>query len=108
MRNIKDTNMIIRKGQLLSGALQKEIVGSGAGGLVHSIWLEIGPDATNEFMTTSQRVVNQWLIQNGFTVGASDIVLSKDLQDKIQEDHKDIVKKYFQSFNFYRNEKIIE
>ena len=38
-RNLKDTNMIIRKGQLLSGALQKEIVGSGAGGLVHSIWL---------------------------------------------------------------------
>jgi hypothetical protein len=30
-------------------------------------------------MTTSQRVVNNWLIQNGFTVGASDIVLSKDL-----------------------------
>jgi DNA-directed RNA polymerase II subunit RPB1 len=78
-RNIKDTNMIIRKGQLLSGALQKEIVGSGAGGLVHSTWLEIGPDATNEFMTTSQRVVNQWLLQNGFTVGASDIVLSKEL-----------------------------
>lgn len=39
LRNIKDINMIIRKGQLLSGALQKEIVGSGAGGLVHSIWL---------------------------------------------------------------------
>jgi hypothetical protein len=38
-RNLKDTNMIIRKGQLLSGALQKEIVGSGAGGLVHSTWL---------------------------------------------------------------------
>ena len=78
-RNLKDTNMIIRKGQLLSGALQKEIVGSGAGGLVHSTWLEIGPDATNEFMTTSQRVVNQWLLQNGFTVSASDIVLSKEL-----------------------------
>ncbi len=77
LKNIKDTNMIIRKGQLLSGALQKEIVGSGAGGLIHSIWLEIGPEATNDFMTISQRVVNQWLIQNGFTVGASDIVLSK-------------------------------
>jgi DNA-directed RNA polymerase II subunit RPB1 len=76
-RNIKDINMIIRKGQLLAGALQKDLVGSGPGGLVHSTWLEIGPDATNEFMTTAQRVVNQWLLQNGFTVGASDIVLSK-------------------------------
>ena len=47
LRNIKDITMIIKKGELLSGALQKEVVGSGAGGLVHSIWLEIGPDATN-------------------------------------------------------------
>jgi hypothetical protein len=38
-RNIKDTNMIIRKGQLITGAMQKDLVGSGAGGLVHSIWL---------------------------------------------------------------------
>lgn len=31
--------MIIRSGELISGALQKEVVGSGAGGLVHSIWI---------------------------------------------------------------------
>jgi hypothetical protein len=31
--------MIIKKGELITGALQKEVVGSGAGGLVHSIWL---------------------------------------------------------------------
>lgn len=39
LRNRDDSSMIIRKGELLSGALQKEVVGSGAGGLVHSIWL---------------------------------------------------------------------
>ena len=39
LRNRDDNSMIIRKGDLLSGALQKEVVGSGAGGLVHSIWL---------------------------------------------------------------------
>ena len=39
LRNIKDVTMIIKKGELLSGALQKEVIGSGAGGLVHSIWL---------------------------------------------------------------------
>ena len=74
--NIKDISMLIRKGELLSGALQKEIVGSGAGGLIHSIWLEIGPDATNEFITVTQRIVNNWLITNSFSVGAADIVPS--------------------------------
>ena len=74
LKNRDDNSMIIRKGELLSGALQKEVVGSGAGGLVHSIWLEIGPDATNEFVTTAQRIVNNWLIANSFTVGAADCV----------------------------------
>lgn len=41
-RNKDDTSMVIRNGELVSGALQKEVVGSGAGGLVHSIWLELG------------------------------------------------------------------
>lgn len=54
--------------------MQKEIVGSGAGGLIHIIWLEIGPDATNHFITTTQRIVNNWLMQNSFSVGAADIV----------------------------------
>ena len=47
LSNINDTSMIIKKGELITGALQKQVVGSGPGGLVHSIWLEIGPDATN-------------------------------------------------------------
>lgn len=73
LSNVKDISMIIRKGELITGALQKEVVGSGAGGLVHSTWLEISPDATNEFISTAQRVVNNWLISNSFTVGACDI-----------------------------------
>ena len=65
----------------MTGALQKEVVGSGAGGLVHSIWLEIGPAATNDFMTLAQRIVNNWLISNSFTVGASDVVPSSELME---------------------------
>lgn len=46
LSNVNDVSMKILKGELLTGALQKEMVGSGPGGLVHSIWLEIGPAAT--------------------------------------------------------------
>ncbi len=60
------------------GALQKEIVGSGAGGLIHNIWLDIGPDATCYFLTTAQRIVNAWLTINSFSVGAADVVPSKN------------------------------
>lgn len=71
--NLHDTSMIIKNGELITGALQKEVVGSGAGGLVHSIWLEIGPNATNQFITVAQRIVNNWLTTTGFSVGAADI-----------------------------------
>ena len=95
--------MIIRKGELLSGALQKEIVGSGAGGLVHSIWLEIGPQATNEFITVTQRVINNWLIGHGFSVGASDIVPHTNLQSIINHEKTIIDNLYYKIINQYRN-----
>lgn len=39
-------------------------------------------------MTTAQRIVNNWLTGNGFTVGASDIVLTTELVNKIKHDHE--------------------
>ena len=95
--------MIIKKGELLSGALQKEVIGSGAGGLVHSIWLEIGPDATNEFVTTAQRIVNSWLITSSFTVGASDVVPSIDLNTRIYDESDSINELYYDVLNKYRS-----
>lgn len=61
-------------------------MGSGAGGLVHSIWLEISPDATNEFISVAQRIVNNWLISSSFTVGASDIALDNDFAIAIKNE----------------------
>ena len=100
--------MLIRKGELLSGALQKEIVGSGAGGLIHSIWLEIGADATNEFITITQRIVNNWLITNSFSVGAADIVPSDDLQKLINSEKRMITNMYYKILNQYRSLEMIE
>ena len=100
--------MLIRKGELLSGALQKEIVGSGAGGLIHSIWLEIGPDATNEFITITQRIVNNWLITNSFSVGAADIVPNEELQKLINSEKRMITSMYYKILNQYRSIEMIE
>lgn len=39
-RNIDDrSGLLIKKGELLSGALQREHVGPGSGALVHAIWI---------------------------------------------------------------------
>lgn len=49
--NVDDKQLCIQKGQLLSGIFNKELVGQGAGSVVHLCWLDLGADKTLEFMT---------------------------------------------------------
>lgn len=42
--SLRDGKIIIEKGVLLSGMLDKGVVGSSAGGIVHIIWLDYGWD----------------------------------------------------------------
>jgi DNA-directed RNA polymerase II subunit RPB1 len=107
-RNVKDSGMIIRRGELIMGALQKEIVGSGAGGLIHNIWLDIGPDATNYFLTTAQRIVNNWLTINSFSVGAADIVPTANCRHKISIEKEKTEKIYWELLNTLRSKEKID
>jgi len=70
---------------LLSGALQKEMVGSSPGGLIHSMWLDLGPDATARFVSVVQKMINSWMQGYGFSVGVADCMPSKDLQNFIDD-----------------------
>ncbi len=47
----KDTSVIIKKGHLLVGTLNKGIVGPTWGSLVGVIWIDFGPEATKLFLT---------------------------------------------------------
>ena len=47
----KDTSIIIKKGNLLVGTLNKEVVGPTRGSLVGVIWIDFGPEATRLFLT---------------------------------------------------------
>jgi DNA-directed RNA polymerase II subunit RPB1 len=63
--------------------MMKSIVGDGAGGLVHTIWLDLGPDQCCLFMTQAQRIVNNWLVMSGATISCSDIVPPAAVDRKI-------------------------
>lgn len=39
----KDQNIIIQQGELLSGVMNKNTVGSAPGGLIHITWKDLGP-----------------------------------------------------------------
>jgi hypothetical protein len=46
-----------------AGCLCKKTLGTGAAGLVHVVWNELGPDATRYTINNTQFTVNHWLLQ---------------------------------------------
>lgn len=74
-------DVVIENGELLKGTVGKDVYQARTQGLVHSIYNEYGPDETRQFFDNTQRIVCDWLVLNGFSVGISDLVVTdKDLE----------------------------
>eukprot|EP00808_Paulinella_micropora_P011550 g43657.t1 len=89
-----DTLVRIIEGTLISGIVCKGTVGTSGGGLIHTLWLDFGPDRTRQFLGEIQKVVNYWLICTGFSVGVADTIADQDTLkqiDKIIDNAKDEV-----------------
>ncbi|KAG2453789.1 hypothetical protein HYH02_001998 [Chlamydomonas schloesseri] len=102
--SVDDAQVLIRQGELLTGALCKKTVGNGAGGLVHLTWLEHGPHAARGFINNVQRTVNYWVINNGMSIGIGDTVADAKTMAKVNEiieeakrKVKEVVEKYQQN-----------
>ena len=59
--NLCDTVILIEKGDLLSGIVDKRTAGSASGSLIHLIWMEHGPVEAGNFLSGAQKLVNNWL-----------------------------------------------
>ena len=70
----KDKNILIKDGNLLCGQMTKGQVGNTGGGIVHIIWKEFGSEMVKTFLSSTQEVINNWLVLHGMTVGISDII----------------------------------
>ncbi|KAL9087767.1 MAG: hypothetical protein Q9159_003450 [Coniocarpon cinnabarinum] len=81
----KDEGLFVTDGELMFGELAKKHVGASAGGIIHLIYNDRGPDAAVEFFNGAQNIVNYWLLHHGFSVGIGDTIPNQDTIDKIQE-----------------------
>jgi len=79
-----DTSMIIQEGELVAGILNKGVVGSSPGGLIHIIWKDLGAMACCDFLSNAQILVNNWLVTTSFTVGVADIVPRVLISQKVK------------------------
>ncbi|PWN27773.1 beta and beta-prime subunits of DNA dependent RNA-polymerase [Jaminaea rosea] len=75
--NLADAGVHIEDGEILFGVINKKIVGAQAGGLIDIIFREKGPVVCRDFFGGAQRVVNFWLLHNGFSIGIGDTVADK-------------------------------
>lgn len=98
-----DSGMLILGGEVLLGRLVKGIVGASGGGVIHIICNEKGPDGAIAFFNAAQKIVNYWLLHNGFSVGIGDTVpdvkTGQAIQDAIQEKKAQVEKLQAQAYS---------
>jgi len=80
-----DTIVRVEDGILLSGVVDKNTVGKGGGGVIHTIMNEKGPLAARTFIGSIQKQINYWLLHRGFTVGVSDTVADRGTLQNVQD-----------------------
>ena len=96
--NMYDHQVTIQEGELLEGTIDKKTLGSSMGGLIHTIWLDVGFEENARFMNQVQQLVNHWVLQSSFSIGATDAVADEDTMrqiestiDKAKKQVKDLV-----------------
>lgn len=80
-----DSEVIIKRGVVHCGILNKSTVGRSEGGLVHLIWTEYGPEAAKLFLNQAQQLVNHWLVERGYTIGVGDTIADSDTMRRISD-----------------------
>ena len=82
--NAYDHQVTIQEGELLEGTIDKKTVGSSMGGLIHTSWLDAGFEETARFMNQVQQLINYWVLQYSFSIGACDAVADVDTMKQIE------------------------
>ena len=82
--NAYDHMVTIQDGELLEGTIDKKTVGSGMGGLIHTAWLDQGWWETAKFMNGIQQLVNHWVLNYSFSIGAIDAVADDSTMKQIE------------------------
>ena len=83
--NILKKNLEIENGILKSGYLDESSLSFAKNSIIHFIWDKFGPNKTRRFIDDSQRLILNYLLLRGQTVGFKDILVSNDMTKIIQQ-----------------------
>lgn len=82
-RDAGEEDVVIKDGQLISGVLCSSHINSRTG-LTKIIHKELKQEAATQFLTNVQFIANEWMQSEGFSIGLSDVLLSKNTYDRVE------------------------
>lgn len=81
----EESNFVVFRGELISGALDKASVGASAFSLIHACGEIYGYNVCNDLLTLFSRMVNRYMLIKGFTVRFDDLLLTDESDRTRQE-----------------------
>jgi len=92
--NIKRDDLEIKDGKIVKGQLKKKMLGSKEkNNLIQYIWDEYGENETTDFIDNVQRLVNNFNLWNGFSVGIGDTYIKPEIREDIRKYIKSVTNK---------------
>lgn len=84
--DLSDCNVVIRKGELLKGFMDKTNVGATQYGLIHTCYELYGGETSSNLMSAFARLATWYLaLHEGFTLGIADILIEDHINDERHE-----------------------
>jgi DNA-directed RNA polymerase II subunit RPB1 len=84
-KNNKDNLIVIEDGKIKQGVFDKKIYQDRTNGLVHILFNDNGQDEARHLFDNTQKLICDWLVYSGFSVGISDLVISKEMNDEMKK-----------------------
>ena len=82
--------VVIKDGVITSGLVHKGLYQDMTYGLIQYVYNELGVDECKALFDNTQRLICDWLVYNGFSVGISDLIVNDTTQDKLKDVVKDL------------------
>lgn len=76
-------NIKIVKGNIIQGTFDKGLFSKTSKGLIHTIYNDLGPERTNDFINDLQKITSNILLSEGFSIGISDMIADNATNEKI-------------------------
>ena len=102
-----------------SGVLSKKTYQDMTNGIIHAVYNDLGQEETKSLFDNTQRLICDWLVYNGFSVGVSDLIIDKDtkgvinkaltnIEADVSKFMNDVYKNKLENYSMLTNEEFVE